>query len=134
MPVSRWRVCFTKRRLLRPLSALPLLDELAELDPWLDEHGVLDGLPFLIDPDGRYDSALNQCFTSGWLRNSPRNTQAAVAYDLKKWLDFLSSGRGGRDGSAWRNATPEDRAAFEQWRRKDPRGPRVADSTWDREV
>ena len=118
----------------RPLSALPLLDELAGLDGWLDEHRVLGGSPFLIDPDGQYDSALNQCFTSGWLRNSPGNTQAAVAYDLKKWLDFLSSSRGGQGGSTWRNAMPADRAAFEQWRRKDPSGPRVADSTWDREV
>ncbi|WP_327341263.1 tyrosine-type recombinase/integrase [Streptomyces europaeiscabiei] len=134
MPVLRWRVCFTKRRLPRPLSAFPLLDELGELDGWLDEHRILDGLPFLIDPEGRYDGELNQCFTGSWLRNSPRNTQAAVAYDLKKWLDFLSSSRGGQAGSTWHSATPEDRAAFEQWRRKDPRGPRVTDSTWDREV
>ena len=38
MAVLRWRVCFTRRRLSRPLSALPLLDELAELDGWLDEQ------------------------------------------------------------------------------------------------
>jgi hypothetical protein len=86
-------------------SLLPLLDELA--DRWLDEHRVLDGSPLLIDPDGQYDGALNQCFMSSWLRNSPRNTQAAVAYDLKKWLDFLGSspGRSGRLDLAQRRAS-----------------------------
>ncbi len=74
---------------------------------------------------------LNGYFTGTWLRASPKNTQAAVAYDLKKWLDFVASSR---DRPTWRDATTEDRAAFEQWRRKDPRGPRIASTTWDREV
>jgi site-specific recombinase XerD len=126
-----WRVFFTKRRLPQPRAVVPLVGELGDLNRWLDECGLLDDAPFLLGPDGSYDVVLNGYFTGVWLRGSPKNTQAAVAYDLKKWLDFLASSR---DRPTWRDATTEDRAAFEQWRRKDPRGPRVASTTWDREV
>jgi integrase len=126
-----WRVYFTKRRLPQPRAHLPLVGELGDLDRWLDERELLDDAPFLLGPDGSYDVVLNGYFTGTWLRGSPKNTQAAVAYDLKKWLDFLASSG---DRPTWRDATTEDRAAFEQCRRKDPRGPRIASTTWDREV
>jgi hypothetical protein len=86
---------------------------------------------YLLGPEGSYDVELNAYFTGASLRGSPKNTQAAVAYDLKKWLAFLTSSR---DRLTWRDATTEDRAAFEQWRRNDPRGPRIASTTSDREV
>src|SRR6266496_1219612 len=35
---------------------------------------------------------------------------------------------------AGRDASSEDRAAYQYWRRRDPAGPRVEGSTWDREV
>jgi site-specific recombinase XerD len=91
---------------------------------------VLDGSPYLIDPDGRYDVELNAYFTKV-LDGEPRDTQAAVAYDLKRWLKFLWDNRG---GLSWREATPDDRAAFRHWRLMDSRGPRVDTVTWDREV
>lgn len=58
------------------------------LDEWLDGHGVLDGQPFLISPAGAYDVDLNRCFATV-LSASPRNTQAAVARDLRGFLNFL---------------------------------------------
>jgi hypothetical protein len=78
-----WRVFFTKRRLPQPRAVVPLVGELGDLDRWLDECGLLDDAPFLLGPDGSYDVVLNGYFTGVWLRGSPKNTQAAVAYDLK---------------------------------------------------
>lgn len=126
-----WRVVFTGRRLARPLAHEPLLEVVRDLDEWLDERGVLDGLPFLISPDGRYDVSLNRYFEQAGMTVAPWNTQAAHARDLKNFLDFLWANRSGK---SWREAAPEDRAAYERWRRKDPRGPRVEHATWDREV
>ncbi len=66
-----------------------------------------------------------------WLVSSPWNTQAAHARDLRTYLDFLWFSRGERD---WRYATVDDRAAYEWWRRRDEHGPRLEDTSWDREV
>ncbi|MCX4462409.1 hypothetical protein OOK58_59055 [Streptomyces sp. NBC_01728] len=55
-------------------------------DEWLDEHGVLDGQPFLISPAGAYDVELNRYFAAV-LSASPWNTQAAVASDLRRHAD-----------------------------------------------
>ncbi|MFC5667642.1 tyrosine-type recombinase/integrase [Kitasatospora misakiensis] len=111
------------------------------LDEWLDGHGVLDGQPFLISPAGAYDADLNRYFATA-LSASPWNTQAAAARDLRGFLNFLwfsrppvlLPGGGAAHERSWQDAVPEDRAAYERWRRKDPAGPRVEDSTWDREV
>lgn len=100
----------------------PLLEVVGDLDEWLDERDIQDGLPFLISPDGRYEVALNRYFEQAGMSAAPWNTQAAHARDLKNFLDFLWANR---TGKSWREATPEDRAAYERWRRKDPRGPRV---------
>ncbi|GAA5766174.1 tyrosine recombinase XerC [Streptosporangium roseum] len=122
---------FTERRLPRPRMDDPLLGSLGDLDEWLDRRDVLDGQPFLLSPQGEYDVALNRYFEQIGMATAPWNTQAAHARDLRNFLDFLWANRGGRP---WREATPEDRAAYERWRRKDPAGPRVEPTTWDREV
>ncbi|MFE4756127.1 site-specific integrase [Streptomyces mirabilis] len=80
-------------------------------------------------PDG-YDVSLNRYF-SVWLASSPWNTQAAHARDLRTYFDFLWFARGRRD---WCDATMDDRAAYEWWRRRDDHGPRLEDTSWDREV
>jgi site-specific recombinase XerD len=128
--VSEWRVFFTKRGLQQPRQAPELDVDLGALIGWLDDRDVLDGTPFLIGPDGGYDIELNRFFLTEMLAE-PYNTQAAIAYDLKKFLAFLADNRGGK---SWRDATPEDRAAYKQWRTVDPRGPHVESVTWDREV
>ncbi|TQC41946.1 hypothetical protein EEB14_51645 [Rhodococcus sp. WS4] len=94
------------------------------------ERGAPEDQPFLLGPRGEYDVALNRYF-SVWLAPSPWNTQVAHARDLRTFVSFLWSAR---DGRGWRDATEDDRAAYEWWRRRDERGPRVQDSTWDREV
>ncbi|MCX4547189.1 site-specific integrase [Streptomyces sp. NBC_01565] len=125
---------FTRRDLVWPRVVTPFMREFSDLfatlEGRLDEQGVPEGQPFLICPEGRFDVGLNRYF-SVWLASSPWNTQAAHARDLRTFFDFLWSGRG---GCGWREATPEDRAAYGWWRRRDERGPRVEDSSWDREV
>jgi site-specific recombinase XerD len=125
-----WRVFFTRRGLPQPRATDPFLATLRSLDPWLADHKVADGSPFLIDPTGWYDTNLNRYFHVQ-MSAEPLNTQVAAAYDLKRFLAFLWDNRAGK---TWREATPEDRAAYKQWRLKDSRGPRVELVTWDREV
>jgi site-specific recombinase XerD len=125
-----WRVFFTRRGIPQPRAVDPLLATLGSLDAWLAAHKVADGTPFLIDPTGWYDSALNR-YLQVQLSAEPLDTQAAAAYDLKRFLAFLWDNRAGK---TWREATPEDRAAYKHWRLMDSRGPRVELGTWDREV
>ena len=98
---------------------------------WLDREGIDDGVPFLLSPNGHYDADLNAYFL---LNPAPDNTQAAIAYDLATFLTFLWRNRRPLGQKSWRDATPEDRAAYHRWRLVDERGPGVKGSTWAREV
>jgi hypothetical protein len=133
MPILGWRVHFTRRQFQMPRSCRPLLESLP-MDigsDWLDHEGIQDGVPFLVSPDGRYDADLNSYFL---LNPAPENTQAAIAYDLASFLTFLWCHRQPLGKKSWRDATPEDRAAYHHWRRVDENGPGVTGSTWGREV
>jgi len=125
-----WRVFYTRRHLALPQAADPLISTLWDLDEWLDVNDVPDGRPYLIAPDGRYDIELNRYFETE-LNASPEDTQKATASDLKLWLTFLWVSR---DRTDWREATPDDRAAYKHWRTVAARGPHVDLVTWDREV
>jgi site-specific recombinase XerD len=133
MPMLGWRVHFTRRRLMMPRSSRPLLAGLSvdETSGWLDREGIEDGAPFLIAPDGHYDIDLNSYFL---LNPAPENTQVAIAHDLAGFLTFLWRHRHPLGKRSWRDASPEDRAAYHRWRRVDERGPGVKGSTWGREV
>jgi site-specific recombinase XerD len=133
MPILGWRVHFTRRQLMMPRTARPTLRSLNGdgVADWLDSHGIEDGVPFLISPDGRYDGDLNAYFL---LHPAPENTLAAIGYDLASFLTFVWHHRQPLGKRSWRDATPEDRAAYHRWRRVDERGPGVKGSTWGREV
>jgi site-specific recombinase XerD len=128
-----WQVHFTRRWLPWPAEPRPLLAlwEPGDLAAWLDTGDIPDGLPFLLDPAGGYDVDLNRYFLRAQISAGARNTQRAIAYDLANWLSFLW---GNRRRTSWRDATSEDRAAYQRWRRRDPNGPHVEGSTWAREV
>lgn len=100
-------------------------------ESWVAAVGLVEGTPFLLDPDFRFDIQLNGFFRSAGMVSASWNTQAAYARDLATFLTFLWRGR---DGVDWRDATAEDHLAYRAWRRLDETGPRVAASTWDREV
>jgi len=121
------------RRDLAPLSALlpEAADAWDDLDDWLDAEDIPAGVPFLISPGLEYDVELNRYFLRPALVGSSRNTQLAAAGDVRRFLDFLWCSR---DGRGWRDATEADHDAYWYWRRQDPGGPRVAGSTWNREL
>jgi site-specific recombinase XerD len=92
---------------------------------------VRPGTPFLLSPECHYDVALNEFFQSVGLQSSAQNTQVGYARDLAAFLTFLWSSR---NKCSWRDAADSDHLVYSFWRRSDPEGPRVAASTWDREV
>ena len=104
---------------------------LDDLDAWLDEADLPDGAPFLVSPAQDYDIDLNRFFLRPAMIGAAQNTRLAAAGDLCRFLRFLHGSRGGK---SWRDAAEEDHAAFLYWRRFDPAGPRVAASTWNREL
>jgi hypothetical protein len=77
-----WQVHFTHRRLPWPTAPRPLLAgwDQDDLDGWLDAEDIPEGLPFLLDPDGRYDVELNRYFLRAQVLAGPENTQRAIAY------------------------------------------------------
>jgi hypothetical protein len=133
MPILGWRVHFTRRQLTMPRTDRPALQSrtIDVIADWLDGEGIEDGVPFLISPDGHYDIDLNAYFL---LHPAPENTQAAIAYDPASFLTFLWHHRQPLGTRSWRDATPQDRAAYHRWRRIDERGRGVKGSTWGREV
>lgn len=102
-----------------------------DLDAWLNAEDVPDGVPFLISPELEYDIDLNRYFLRPAMIGAAQNTRLAAAGDLCRFLRFLHESRGGK---SWRDAQEDDHAAFLHWRRFDPPGPRVAASTWNREL
>jgi site-specific recombinase XerD len=127
-----WRVRYVLAELPEPVSPLPFVAELPGSWPdWLKECGVAVGTPYLISPSFEYDVELNAFFRSVEMVGDAWNTQIGYARDVMAFLDFLWTSRGAR---SWRDATEADHTAYLTWRRKDENGPRIADSTWDREV
>ncbi|MFD4592858.1 tyrosine-type recombinase/integrase [Streptomyces rubiginosohelvolus] len=98
---------------------------------WLREVGLEPGAPFLISPQFEYDVVLNRFFEAPGMRMRAVSTQFGYARDLAAFLTFLWVARRQR---SWRDAVEEDHLAYLTWRRRDGDGPRVAGSTWNREV
>ena len=88
-------------------------------------------MPFLVSPALEYDIDLNRYFLRPAMVGAAQDTRLAAAGDLCRFLRFLHESRGGK---SWRDAQEDDHAAFLYWRRFDPAGPRVAASTWNREL
>jgi Phage integrase, N-terminal SAM-like domain len=132
VPENHWRLQVTRRG-LAPLSALlPDAAGMAnDLDDWLDYEDIPDGVPYLISPDLEYDIDLNRYSLRPALVGASRNTQLAAARDVRRFLDFLWFSR---ECLGWRDAAEADHDAYCYWRRQDPVGPRVAGSTWNREL
>jgi hypothetical protein len=104
---------------------------LEDWDDWLRREDVLPRTPFLISPGCEYDVALNEFFRDSPIAARAPRTLEAYASDLARFLNFLWLARGDK---SWRDVTAADHLAYLSWRRRDAAGPRVAGSTWNREV
>jgi hypothetical protein len=128
----RWWVRFARDRLTRPANPMAFVeDDLPDWgEQWLSDEGIAPGTPFLLSPKFEYDLELNAYFMKELVGSAPK-TQEASARDLASFLTFLWRSRG---GLSWRDATEDDHRAYLVWRRRDPSGPWVSGTTWDREV
>ncbi|MDX2853074.1 integrase [Streptomyces sp. PA03-3a] len=127
-----WTVHFTSRDVVQPEPVAPALRGLTgDLEVWLEETGLPDGLPFLLSPRWEYDVALNSYFHRVQLMGAPWNSNANRARALAGFLTFVYRARGGR---GWREVTEADHLAYHQWRRRDAAGPRVSGGTWSQDV
>jgi site-specific recombinase XerD len=94
--------------------------------------GLIDGVPFILDDDGRYDSDLNRffraCPTMGV--RSP-NSLKAYAFDILVWMRFLNEQRNHK--SIWQ-ADREDLAAYHAARRRSTPMHRISASSWNRAI
>lgn len=133
MITGRWRVCFTPwAARWASDSKLPFERRwLEDWDEWLRREDVLPRTPFLISPGCEYDVALNEFFLDSPMAARAPRTLEAYAHDLARSLNFLWLSR---EDKSWRDVTAADHVAYLSWRRRDAAGPRVAGSTWNREV
>jgi site-specific recombinase XerD len=127
-PRPRWTVHFSEstrveRARTWATTELGLTEPRAALD--------VDGLPFLLSPDGRYDADLNSFFTRQSFVMRSRNTWEAAARDLAVLFSFVHLSR---DGKPWRSIEEDDLSAYYSWRFLDRDGPRLAGSTWNRQL
>lgn len=111
-------------------TADPVLGAWDDLEDRERRLGIGGGNWFLLSPGERPDPDILEFFrASAFLRKAP-STQASYANDLKVHFDFLA-----RKGRSWRDATAEDFADYEFWRRRDPSNPRiVSGSKLNREI
>jgi hypothetical protein len=116
-----------------PSANLSSLSALQSVDwtQWRQAAAIPERTPFLLSPTFEYDVDLNGFFLSGEMLGRAWNTQDGYARDLKAFLNFLWRNR---NRTTWRDVTADDHLAYLVWRRTDPDGPRIDDSTWDREV
>lgn len=126
---KRWRMWFTSRTAAQRAGP--------ETRNWLDEVDMPERQPFLIGPDGTFDIELHFFFGDFPFIRFSSDTQEAMARDMVRFFDFLYRARRHsitNKTRGWRDVIPDDRAAYFKWRNVDPKGPRVAASTWNREV
>lgn len=132
MTIHRWHVCSTLAELPSDVGPGRLLgDPPGDYDAWLRRERLIAGTPFLLSPDFEYDVVLNDFFQGVQMLASASSTQAGYARDIAAFLTFLWCAR---DRQSWRDANEVDHLAYLHWRRRDPDGPRVSGSTWNREV
>ena len=97
-----------------------------------EKAGLSEGMPFILDDDGRYDLDLNRffraCPTMGV--RSP-NSLRAYGRDLVVWIRFLRERRDGK--SVWQ-ADRDDLAAYHAARRRSAPTHRISAASWNRAV
>lgn len=117
-----WRLAYARPSRRRLTSAVAL-----EYAPTIDLReaavGIRPGQPFLLPPTGQPDIDVSLFFASDTFTRLAADSQVSYAMDLKVFLSFLAV-----QEVDWRDATHNDLADFEFWRRRDDRNPRLVSS------
>ncbi len=116
---------------VRPPAGRAHVDGWDDLETREQALGIRRGQWFLLEDGEPGDPDLLAFFGPGSpLTRKAEGTRRSYARDLKVHFEFLA-----RNGKSWRDATPDDFADYEFWRRRDPDNPgRVAGSKFNREV
>lgn len=98
----------------------------------VERVGLIDGMPFILMDDGRYDLDLNRFFRAcpGMGVRSP-NTWRSYARDILVWARFLDERRGGK--TVWK-ADRHDVLAFHRARRLSSAPYRISAASWNRSI
>lgn len=129
--MDRWIVRFTNDGECTVRNPMPFVELVPAPGPdWQKKAGLTSGTPFLISPLFGYDVELNEYLIKE-LGGRAAKTKEAAARDLASFLTFLWKCR---DKKSWKEADEDDHLAYLTWRRRDPDGPNIAGTTWDREV
>lgn len=92
--------------------------------------GLVDGMPFFLDHDGKYDGDLNRFFRAcPTMGVRSRESLRAYAHDILTWMRFLNERRGGK--RLWQ-ADSDDVIAFHHARRLSQPPFCISASTWNR--
>lgn len=112
----------------RPVTAHPVLREWIDLTQREEALGLGPEVPVLLDPQGHADVRLIRFFRRSRYAALARSTREAYALDLRLFLNFLALRE-----TRWDEASSDDLADFEQWRRRDPSNPaRIGGARWNR--
>jgi site-specific recombinase XerD len=97
-----------------------------------ESSGLVDGMPFILGPDGAYDHHLNRFFRScPTMGVRSLNSLRAYARDIAVWMRFLEERRDGK--SLWA-ADRNDITAFHEARRLAEPPCRVSAASWNRMI
>lgn len=128
--MGEWRLFWVER------GGAPVDDDCEILTRWRDleardaELGFRDRQPILVSPDGRVDPRLIRFFRCSKFSTRSAGTQETYAPDYRMFFTFL-----GRRGLGWDQATAEDLADWEEWRRRGAGNPApIGGSRWEREL
>jgi site-specific recombinase XerD len=102
----------------------------ADLDDRERRLGFQERQPILVSPDLRVDPRLSEFFRRSRFSVRATGTQESYVRDYRLLFTYLW-----RQGRNWDQATAEDLADFEHWRRRDRNNPRrVGGAKWQREL
>ena len=125
-----WRLCRAGATSWTGNYSSALLDGWEDLEGAERALGIQPGQPFLLRPDGSADAGVSAYFASAAFRKLAFDSQISYATDIKVFLSFLE-----RQGTDWREVTPETLLDFEYWRRRDEHNSsRVGGAKFSREL
>jgi site-specific recombinase XerD len=128
--VDEWRLFWVGKGGIPNAPSHEPLRRWTDLDERERALGFRDLQPILVSPDGRIDPRLSRFFRRSKFSTRAHGTQETYAPDYRVFFTFLW-----RRGLGWDQATAEDLADWEDWRRRGAGNPApVGGARWGREL